>query len=152
MVSKEPLPPPSAAWSVVLSNCRRASSTALTITLAVRSHPRPSHPSVSLTFTDTHTNRILTQTGSIVDESLDNEGHVHGSKTIGTYESLMTFNGHESSTQFQGQDVTEREYNYTPFHGITSVSAVYTDAEGKVVGTRVLVESNAGGSSTIADL
>ena len=102
--------------------------------------------------TDTHTNRVLTQKGSIVDESLDNNGALHGTRTIGSYDSLMTFNGHELTTTFEGQEVTEREYNYTPFHGITSVSAVYFDAAGKVVGTRVLVESNAGGSSTIADL
>jgi len=101
---------------------------------------------------DTHTNRILAQNGDIIDEYLDNDGNAHGQKVIGTYQSAMTFNGYETTTQFDGQAVTEREYTYTPYPGISSISAVYTNDDGTVVGTQILVESNAGGSSTIADL
>ena len=101
---------------------------------------------------NTHTNRVLAQNGNVVDESLDNNGNTHGQKVIGTYRSLMTSNGYETTTERNGQEVQEREYTYSPFHGITVISAVYTDASGAVVGTQVLAESSAGGSSTVGDL
>ncbi|MCJ1407734.1 hypothetical protein MMC19_001805 [Ptychographa xylographoides] len=101
---------------------------------------------------NTHTNRILTQTGSIVEQSLDNDGVPTGSKTVGSYLAHMSFNGYNLSTVYNGQAVTELEYVYVPFRGISVVSAIFVNAANAVVGTRVLSESSAGGSSTIGDL
>ncbi|KAK4540341.1 hypothetical protein LTR36_009298 [Oleoguttula mirabilis] len=101
---------------------------------------------------NTHTNRVLAQDGDIVDKYLDNDGNAHGQKIIGTYESAMTFTGYHTTIERNGLQVQEREYRYSPFHGISVISAVYTDGDGSVVGTQVLAESNAGGSSTVGDL
>ena len=101
---------------------------------------------------DTHTNRVLSQNGDLVDEYLDNDGNAHGSKVVGSYKTDMSFNGYETTVERNGEEVTEREYTYSPYHGINVISAIYTDAEGAVVGAQVLAESSAGGSSTIGDL
>ncbi|KAK5124444.1 hypothetical protein LTR85_001661 [Meristemomyces frigidus] len=101
---------------------------------------------------NTHTNRVLAQNGDIVDKYLDNDGNTHGQKFIGTYASDMTFAGYEATVERNGVEVQEREYLYTPYHGISVISAIYTEAHGSVVGAQVLAESNAGGSSTIGDL
>ncbi|KAK4574134.1 hypothetical protein LTR86_001895 [Recurvomyces mirabilis] len=101
---------------------------------------------------DTHTNRVLAQNGDLVDMYLDNDGNPHGQKVVGSFTSDMTWNGYETTVERDGEEVQEREYLYSPYHGINVVSAVYTDATGKVVGTQVLAESSAGGSSTIGDL
>lgn len=101
---------------------------------------------------NTHTNRILTQTGSIVDQSLDNDGNVHSSTVVGSFLTDMTFNGFNHSVVRDGQVVSELEYVYTPFSGLSVVSAVFINATDAVVGTQVLSESSAGGSSTIGDL
>ena len=101
---------------------------------------------------DTHTNRILAQNGDLVDQYLDNDGNPHGSKVVGSYATDMTYSGHESQVEFNGETVTEKEYVYSPYRGIDVVSAIYLDATGKVVGTQVLAESGAGGSSSIGDL
>ncbi|KAL9088185.1 MAG: hypothetical protein Q9165_006312 [Trypethelium subeluteriae] len=103
---------------------------------------------------DTHTNRILAQNGDLVDESLDNDGHATGQKTVGNYKTAMTFNGFSKAvdTTINGQTVTkESEYNYNPFPGLTVISMIYQNAAGTVVGTRVLSEGAGGGSSTIGD-
>jgi hypothetical protein len=99
---------------------------------------------------NTHTNRILTQTGSIIDQSLDNDGNIHEQQVIGTYEQNMSFNGYNQSTTKNGQPAQELEYVYTPFNGLSIVSAIFVNAKGTVVATQVLSESSAGGSSTVA--
>jgi hypothetical protein len=98
-----------------------------------------------------HTNRILAQNGDIVDHHLDNDGNDLGEVVIGNYKTDMTFNGYSRETEFDGQPVTEREYIYIPYHGISAVSAIYINAAGNVVGTQVIAESFAGGGSTIGE-
>ncbi|MCJ1399898.1 hypothetical protein MMC11_003101 [Xylographa trunciseda] len=100
---------------------------------------------------NTHTNRILTQSGSIIDESLDNNGHVSGQQVVGTYLGDMTFNGYSQNVIRNGQAVKELEYVYTPINGLSVVSAVYVDDTNAVVATQVLSESSAGGGSTLGD-
>lgn len=100
---------------------------------------------------NTHTNRILEHDGSIVDQFLDNDGNVHAQKTIGNYTNTMTFTGHNISTVVGGQNVQLLEYRYTPYHGFNVISAIYIDAANKVVKTRVLSETSAGGTSTIGN-
>ena len=99
----------------------------------------------------THTNRMLTQTGSIVDQSLDNDGRVTKTATVGSYASDMQPNGYETTVTRDGQEVKEVEYTYNPFPGLSAVSVIYFDAQGVVVGTQVLVESSAGGTSTVGN-
>ena len=100
---------------------------------------------------NTHTNRILTRSGDIVDQSLHNDGSVYAESTVGSYWHDMTPTGHEHSVVFDGQMVRELEYEYSPYAGLMVVSAIYVDAQGSVVGTRVLSESGGGGSSTIGN-
>jgi len=102
---------------------------------------------------NTHTNRILTQTGSIVDQSLDNDGNVLGEKVVGDYSSSMSANGFSKMVTYNGQEVTESQYNYTPLPGVIAIAAVFVNEAGTVVGAQVLGELFAGGESTIgADL
>ncbi|KAK5727977.1 hypothetical protein LTR17_012284 [Elasticomyces elasticus] len=101
---------------------------------------------------DTHTNRILAQNGDLVDQYLDNDGNPHGQKVVGSYKSDMSYTGHERTTERDGEEVLEREYSYTPYHGITAISAIFTNAAGEVVGAQVLAESHAGGNSALGDL
>jgi len=102
---------------------------------------------------NTHTNRILTQTGSIVDQSLDNDGNVLGEKVVGDYSTSMSANGFSKTVTYNGQEVTESQYNYTPLPGVIAIAAVFMDESGTVVGAQVLSELFAGGESTIsADL
>lgn len=98
-----------------------------------------------------HTNRILTQSGDIVDQSLHNDGSVYGSEVVGSYWHDMTFTGHERSVVYNGENVRELEYSYTPFNGLSVIAAIFVDTQGNVVGTRVLSELEGGGSSTIAN-
>ena len=100
---------------------------------------------------NTHTNHVLLQNGSIVDQFLDNNGNVHNLQIVGSYLSDMTFNGYNQSVTKDGQAAHELEYVYTPFNGLRVVSAIYVDAANKVLATQVLSESGAGGSSTIND-
>lgn len=97
-----------------------------------------------------HTNRKLAQDGAIIDQRLDNSGNVLGEKTVGSYDRDMRALSHEISTEFEGQQVTERLYEYAPFPGLEVISAVYVNDAGDVVGTQVLSEASAGGSSTIS--
>lgn len=101
---------------------------------------------------NTHTNRVLAQNGDIVDQYLNNDAVQQGSKVIGSYQSLMTFNGYDQEVERDGQTVHEKEYTYSPMHGISAVCAIYTNDVGNVVSTQVLAESFAGGSSSIGDL
>ncbi|MCJ1356401.1 MAG: hypothetical protein MMC33_006396 [Icmadophila ericetorum] len=100
---------------------------------------------------NTHTNHVLLQNGSIVDQFLDNNGNVHNLQIVGSYLSDMTFNGYNQSVTKDGQAAHELEYVYTPFNGLSVVSAIYVDVANKVLATQVLSESGAGGSSTIND-
>lgn len=101
---------------------------------------------------NTHTNRILTQSGSIIEESLDNHGHVYNTRTVGDYLHDMSFNGNKRSVIRNGQVTRELEYVYTPFDGLSVITAIYLDTSENVVATDVLSESGAGGSSTVGDL
>lgn len=98
---------------------------------------------------DTHTNRILAQNGSIVDQSIDNDGDVYAEVIVGSYIQDMTFNGYNRSLTGNSQADRELEYVYTPFPGLEIVAAIFTKDE-KVVGTKVLSEASGGGSSTVA--
>jgi hypothetical protein len=73
---------------------------------------------------NTHRNRILERDGTIVDQSLDNEGHVYNAQVVGDYKTLMTFTGHVRD-------------------------GVVIDGL-PVVATRVISEVEGGGSSTIS--
>ena len=98
-----------------------------------------------------HTNRILAQNGDIVAKHLDNDGNVLGQEVVGTYKSDMTPTGDERETEFEGRAVTEKEYKFTPFPGLTAFCAIYFDAQGTVVGTQLIAEASGGGSSTISE-
>jgi len=98
---------------------------------------------------NTHTNRILAQNGSIVDESLDNDGTIYSRTVVGDYSRDMTFNGYNQSVALNSEADRELEYLYTPFNGLSVISAIYINAAGKVVATQVLSESGGGGSSTV---
>ncbi|KAI6833824.1 hypothetical protein KC340_g16884 [Hortaea werneckii] len=100
---------------------------------------------------NTHTNRVLAQNGDLIDVSLDNDGNSSGEKVIGTYKSEMSFNGHEANVEYNGEEVTLKEYRYSPIYGIDAICAIYLQDDGSVAGTQVLAESNAGGSSTISE-
>ena len=63
----------------------------------------------------------------------------------------VTFNGYNQTVIKNGHVDREIEYIYTPFPGISVVSAIYVNAQGNVLATQVLSESSAGGSSTIGD-
>jgi hypothetical protein len=100
---------------------------------------------------NTHTNRILAQNGDIVEQTLDNNGHVQGQTTVGSYLKDMHFNGFNQSVTFKGQDVWEVEYVYEPFAGLMAISGIFLDkSSGKVVGTQLLAEARGGGTSTIS--
>ena len=99
----------------------------------------------------THTNRILEQNGQLVDQSLDNEGHVYNAQVVGDYTTDMTFTGYErDGVVVNGMPTTEREYKYEPYVGLSVIAAVFTDASGTVVATRVISELEGGGRSSIS--
>ena len=98
-----------------------------------------------------HTNYVLAQNGNIVAERLDNDGNELGQKVVGNYKDDMTFNGYDIQVRRDGVEVTEKEYVYSPHAGLMAICAIYTDAAGAVVGTQIIAESSAGGSSTIGD-
>ena len=100
---------------------------------------------------NTHTNRVLEQDGRLVDQSLDNEGHVYNAQVVGDYTTDMSFTGYErEGVVIEGMATTEREYRYSPMPGLIVVVAVFTDASGEVVATRVISEVEGGGRSTIS--
>ncbi|KAH9209253.1 hypothetical protein DL95DRAFT_477554 [Leptodontidium sp. 2 PMI_412] len=98
-----------------------------------------------------HTNRVLSQSGAIVDQSLDDIGHVVSEKEVGSYEKDMRFNGDNVTVVHDGKEVWQLEYVYEPFRGLIVLSYVFVDQGGRVVGTQVASEAYAGGSSTIGD-
>jgi hypothetical protein len=97
----------------------------------------------------THTNRILAQNGSIIDQSLDNDGDLLSEKIVGDYSTDMTFNGYDESVTVSGEAERELQYVYQPYVGLEIISAIFLDATGKVVAAQVLSESSGGGSSTL---
>lgn len=99
----------------------------------------------------THTNRVLSQTGTVIDQSLDDDGNIYNQKEIGNFLSQMTYNGYNQTMVLDGQVVHELEYLYQPFTGLSVVSAIYIDDTGSVVSTQVLSESGGGGGSTMGD-
>ena len=97
-------------------------------------------------------NRILAQNGDIVEQKLDNNGHVLSTRTVGSYLKDMSFNGFNQTVTFHGKEVTELEYVYQPFAGLMAISGIFLDkADGHVVGTQLLAEARGGGTSTIGD-
>jgi hypothetical protein len=100
---------------------------------------------------NTHSNRILTQTGTIVDQFLDNNGNIQSTQTVGYYLKDMTFNGENTSAVIYGKPVRKLEYVYAPFVGLSVVSNIYVNDTGSVMATQVLSELYGGGSSTIGD-
>lgn len=105
---------------------------------------------------NTHTNRILEQNGDVVDQSLNNDGHVTGSTVVGTYKTLMTAVGApKPDVTVNGQVTTQQEYVYVPQHlgsfGLEVICYVYTNTAGDVVATRAIAEIEGGGYSTISD-
>lgn len=105
----------------------------------------------------THTNRVLAQDGSIYDEFLDNRGDELGRKLVGTYSSDMAFTGHNrtvtvSTTEGAGEETQfELGYEYAPFAGLDIVAYVYVTPAGEVVKTRMIAETEGGGTSTISN-
>ena len=99
----------------------------------------------------THTNRVLSQTGYILDQSLDDNGSIISEKVVGSYVKDMTFNGQNASVIQNGKAAQKLEYVYAPFVGLSVISAVVVNATGGVVATQVLSESGSGGSSTIGN-
>ena len=97
----------------------------------------------------THTNRILAQNGSIIDQSLDNDGNLYAEQVVGYYTEDMTSNGYDQTITTNGQTERELQYVYQPYAGLEVISAIFVDAANKVVATQVLSESSGGGSSTV---
>ena len=97
----------------------------------------------------THTNRILAQNGSIIDQSLDNDGNLYAEQVVGYYTDDMTSNGYDQTVTTNGQAERELQYVYQPYAGLEVISAIFVDAANKVVATQVLSESSGGGSSTV---
>jgi len=100
---------------------------------------------------NTHTNRILEQDGSIVDQYLNNDGTVLSQKVVGDYKTDMTVYGQSQEATVDGQQVDQVDYVYTPYNGFNVISQISFDAAGAVVGARVLSETSAGGTSTIGN-
>jgi hypothetical protein len=99
-----------------------------------------------------HTNFILSQSGQILAQDLDNDGKVSGSRVAGSYAKDMSFTGHEETAEFKGESVLGKRYRYDPIHGVEAVVEVFFEGgsdEGKVVGTRILSELEAGGFATV---
>ncbi|CAD0110853.1 unnamed protein product [Aureobasidium uvarum] len=98
---------------------------------------------------NSHTNRILEQNGDIVEQDLDNDGRVSGTRVVGSYAKDMTFTGHEDRVQRNGKEVERKQYKYEPIHGVQAIAAIFLDASGKVVGTQILSEIEVGGHATV---
>jgi hypothetical protein len=100
---------------------------------------------------NTHHNRILTQSGTIIDQYLDNDGTVKSQTVVGCYSKDMSFNGENQTVTVFGQAAQKLEYVYTPFNGLSVVSNIYINATGGVLATQVLSEMTGGGGSTIGN-
>ncbi|KUI64592.1 hypothetical protein VM1G_00630 [Cytospora mali] len=101
---------------------------------------------------NTHTNRVLAQSGDLYDVKLDNDGSEKSRAMVGYYSRDMTFSGHNKTISVDGQvKEFELQYIYNPFPGIESVCWIYVSPAGKVTRTQVIAEAFGGGSSTISD-
>lgn len=101
---------------------------------------------------NTHTNRVLAQSGDLYDVKLDNDGDETSRTVVGYYERDMTFTGHNKTISIDGEvKEFELQYDYKPFPGIESVCWIYVSPAGKVTRTQVIAESFGGGSSTLSD-
>ncbi|KAL1856957.1 hypothetical protein Daus18300_010516 [Diaporthe australafricana] len=101
---------------------------------------------------NTHTNRVLAQSGDLYDVKLDNDGDEESRTTVGYYDRDMTFTGHNKTISIDGVvKEFELQYMYSPFPGIESVCWIYVSPAGKVTRTQVIAETFGGGSSTISD-
>lgn len=98
---------------------------------------------------NSHTNRVLEQNGDIVEQDLDNNGRVSGTKVVGSYEKDMTFTGSQETLERGGEEVQSKHYKYEPIIGVQAVAAIFFNAAGSVVGTQMLSELEAGGFATI---
>jgi hypothetical protein len=94
---------------------------------------------------NSHTNRVLAQNGDIVEQDLDNNGRVSGSRVVGSYLKDMSFTGHEETTG----GVLSKQYKYEPIPGVQAISAVFFGGKGEVVRTQILSEVEAGGFATV---
>ncbi|KAH9900448.1 hypothetical protein F4778DRAFT_142777 [Xylariomycetidae sp. FL2044] len=101
---------------------------------------------------DRHTNRVLSQNGTIYDVHLDNSGAERGRRVVGSYSRDMTFNGHNRTvTAGDGRTEFELQYDYKPYPGLEIVANIYVTPEGQVVKTQVIAEAEGAGTSTISD-
>lgn len=62
----------------------------------------------------THTNRILSQNGDMVDQFLNNDGTILRQQVVGSYLRDMTFNGYNQTVVKNGNVDREVEYVYAP--------------------------------------
>lgn len=100
---------------------------------------------------NTHTNRILAQNGDLLDQSLDNDGFVFNAQVVGSYDTEMTATGRvREGVIIDGVRTREEEYVYLPVPGLEVVCKVYVGDGGDVVATRVFVEIEGGGNSSIS--
>lgn len=97
-----------------------------------------------------HTNRVLAQTGDIVDQELDASGNIKAVKVVGHFEETMVFTGQNRSVVHNGADAFELEYTYAPFPGLQKVASIFVNLAGDVLGTQVISEAVGGGSSSIS--
>lgn len=101
---------------------------------------------------NTHTNRVLAQSGELYDVKLDNDGNEKTRSLTGYYSDDMTFTGHNRTISVAGEvKEFELQYLYTPLPGIESVCWIYVSPAGKVTRTMVIAEAFGGGSSTLSD-
>ena len=98
---------------------------------------------------NTHTNRVLQQDGTLINELLDNDGVVSSTQVVGTYLTEMTFNGYNISTTVDGAPARELEYVYHPVPGVSAICAIFVGEDGSVLQTSIIAETRAGGGSTI---
>jgi len=98
---------------------------------------------------NTHTNRILEQNGDIIEETLDNDGNVSGTRVVGSYATDMTPNGYDQPVTINGVAYRELEYDYTPIPGLSIVTAIFKDVTGDVAGARVIAEARGGAYSSV---
>lgn len=78
------------------------------------------------------TNRILTQNGGIVDETLDLDGNVISQKQIGNFETDMTLMDHEEMIAFDENGYRQSRYLYNPLPGIKKIVAISKDKHGTI--------------------
>ena len=99
---------------------------------------------------NTHANRILGQNGTIYDSYVDNDGHEVSRTNVGFYNQDMTFTGHNRTITIDGKTEYEMGYHYAPYPGLDIYAAIWMDTIGRIVKTKIVSESEAGGTSTVS--